>query len=35
MRTYENIRKTTIGQGHDYAIGCLLNYPDRFITTKQ
>ena len=24
--TYENIRKITIGQGDDYASGCLLDY---------
>ena len=24
--TYENIRKTTIGQGDDYTTGCLLDY---------
>ena len=24
--TYENIRKITIGQGDDYATGCLLDY---------
>ena len=24
--TYENIRKITIGQGHDYTTGCLLDY---------
>ena len=23
--TYENIRKTTIGQGDDYTTGCLLD----------
>ena len=26
MKTYENIRKITIGQGHDYTTGCLLDY---------
>ena len=25
-KTYENIRKSTIGQGDDYATGCLLHY---------
>ena len=25
-RTYKNIRKITIGQGDDYATGCLLDY---------
>ena len=25
-KTYENIRKTTIGQGDDYTTGCLLDY---------
>ena len=24
--TYENIRKTAIGQGSDYTMGCLLDY---------
>ena len=24
--TYENIRKTTVGQGDDYTTGCLLDY---------
>ena len=24
--TYENIRKTASGQGHDYTIVCLLDY---------
>ena len=24
--TYENIRKTATGQGHDYILGCLLDY---------
>ena len=24
--TYENIRKTATGQGHDYTIVCLLDY---------
>ena len=24
--TYENIRKITTGQGHDYTTGCLLDY---------
>ena len=27
MRTYGNILKITIGQGDDYTIGCLLDYP--------
>ena len=26
-RIYDNIEKVTIGQGDDYTIGCLLNYP--------
>ena len=26
MKTYENIRKTTIGQGDEYTTGCLLDY---------
>ena len=26
-RTYENIRKIATGQGDDYTIGCLLDYP--------
>ena len=25
--TYENIRKVSIGRGHDYTTGCLLDYP--------
>ena len=25
-KTYENIRKITIGQGDDYTTGCLLDY---------
>ena len=25
--TYENIRKIAAGQRHDYATGCLLDYP--------
>ena len=25
--TYENIRKIATGQGDDYAVGCLLDYP--------
>ena len=25
-KTYENIRKTTTGQGDDYTTGCLLDY---------
>ena len=25
-RTYDNIRKVTIGQGDDYTTGCLLDY---------
>ena len=25
-KTYENIRKIAIGQGDDYATGCLLDY---------
>ena len=27
LRTYNNNPKTTTGQGHDYATGCLLDYP--------
>ena len=27
LRTYDNIRKTATGQGDDYIIGCLLDYP--------
>ena len=27
MRIYGNILKITIGQGDDYTIGCLLDYP--------
>ena len=40
LKTYENIRKIAVGQGDDYATGCLLdlflfqrklqNYYDRF-----
>ena len=26
IKTYENIRKITIGQGYDYRTGCLLDY---------
>ena len=26
IKTYENIRKITIGQGDDYPTGCLLDY---------
>ena len=26
LKTYENIRKITIGQGDDYTTGCLLDY---------
>ena len=26
-KTYKNIRKVAIGQGDDYATGCLLDYP--------
>ena len=26
-KTYENIRKIATGQGDDYKISCLLNYP--------
>ena len=26
IKTYENIRKTTIGQEDDYTTGCLLDY---------
>ena len=25
-KTYENIRKISIGKGDDYTIGCLLDY---------
>ena len=27
MKAYENIRKIATGQGDDYTIGCLLEYP--------
>ena len=27
MRTYNNIRKISTGQGNDYTAGCLLDYP--------
>ena len=27
LRTYNNIRKIATGQGDDYTIGCLLDYP--------
>ena len=27
LRTYDNIQKTTIGQGDDHATGCLLYNP--------
>ena len=27
MRTYDNVRKIKIIQGHDYTTGCLLDYP--------
>ena len=26
IKTYENIRKITLGQGDDYTTGCLLDY---------
>ena len=26
LKTYENIRKITTGQGDDYTTGCLLDY---------
>ena len=26
IKTYENIRKITVGQGDDYTTGCLLDY---------
>ena len=26
IKTYENIRKITIGQGDDYTTGCLLDF---------
>ena len=26
LRTYEKVRKITIGEGDDYATGCLLDY---------
>ena len=26
LRTYDNILKSTTGQGDDYAVGCLLDY---------
>ena len=28
LRTYDNVRKITVGQGYDYTTGCLLDYPD-------
>ena len=27
LRTYDNIKKITIGQVDDYTTGCLLDYP--------
>ena len=27
LKTYDNIRKSSIGQGDDYTTGCLLDYP--------
>ena len=27
LGTYDKVGKTTIGQGDDYATGCLLDYP--------
>ena len=27
IKTYENIRKLATGQGDDYSIGCLIDYP--------
>ena len=27
MKTYDNIRKITTGQGHDCTTGCILDYP--------
>ena len=27
LKTYDNIRKITTGQGDDYTTGCLLDYP--------
>ena len=27
LRTYDNIRKITTGQGNDYTDGCWLDYP--------
>ena len=27
LRTYDNIRKITAGQGNDYTAGCWLDYP--------
>ena len=29
-KTYENIRKTAIGQGDDYTTGCLLDFKDHY-----
>ena len=26
IRTYDDIRKIALGQGHDYTTGCLLDY---------
>ena len=27
LKTYDNIRKITTGQGDDYTTGCILDYP--------
>ena len=27
LKTFNNIRKTAMGQGYDYTTGCLLDYP--------
>ena len=27
LRTYDNIQKIATGQGNDYTVGCLLDYP--------
>ena len=34
LRTYENIWKIETGQGDDYTIGCLLDYPYFRITKR-
>ena len=34
LRTYDNNRKITTGQGNDYTTGCLLDYPYYKIITR-